>query len=86
MTDMFENQAAALSGPAVGGFSITPSDGTRFAQPSRAIYVGGAGTLSVEMLTGEVVTFQGLPGGVVLPIRAVRVLAESTAGALVGLY
>lgn len=86
MADIFENQAANLAGPAFGAFSITPSDGVRFDQPSRAIYVGGAGNLVAEMLDGTVATFSGVPGGALMPIRVVKILAASTASALVGLY
>lgn len=86
MTDIYQNHSTHLTGPAGGAFGITPSDDTVFAQPTRALYVGAAGSVVVEMLLGGTVTFAGVPGGSVLPVRAVRVLAASTASSLVGLY
>jgi hypothetical protein len=38
------------------------------------------------MLWGGIVTFEGVPGGAILPVRVRRVLIGTTAGALVGLY
>jgi hypothetical protein len=86
MADIFQHHATDLAGPAGGAFSITPSDSTEFTQPTRAIYVGGAGSLSVDMLLGGTVVLSGIPGGTLLPLRALRVREASTATAIVGLY
>lgn len=38
--------------PYVGGFAITPSDTVKFTSSTRAIFVGGAGTVTVVMADG----------------------------------
>ncbi|KQN74982.1 hypothetical protein [Devosia sp. Leaf64] len=86
MADIFSSHSLDLAAPATGAFAITPSDTTIFDQPTRAVYVGAAGTLAVEMLSGGSVFFEGLPAGAILPVRVRRVLAASTASFLVGLY
>lgn len=67
---------------------ITPADGADLANPTRAIYVGGTGTLTVTMAdTGTDVLFSAIPVGTILPIRAKRVKATgTTATLLVALY
>jgi hypothetical protein len=75
-------------GPLDGSFTITPSDSTMLARPTRAVYVGGAGNLAVR-LAGDQSTpiFMAVPVGTVLNIRADKILATgTTATNLVGLY
>jgi hypothetical protein len=86
MPDLFENLATSLESPAAGGFSITPNDSADLPTVTRALYVGTGGTLAVTLRSGQTVTFQNLPNGALLPIRVLRVLTGTTAGALVGLY
>jgi len=86
MADIFSSHSIDVAAPAAGAFAITPNDATIFDQPTRALYVGGSGTVQVEMLWGSTVTFEGVPGGSTLPIRVRRVLAATSANFLVGLY
>lgn len=66
--------------------AITPHD-TDDIQQTVAIYVGGIGNLKVDMKGGNAVTFQAVPVGTVLEIRATRVYATgTTATNLLGLY
>lgn len=69
MADIFSSHSIDVPVPAAGAFAITPNDSTLFDQPTRALYVGGSGTVQVEMLWGGTVTLQGVPGGSMLPIR-----------------
>lgn len=86
MPDRFATTHASLSGPASSGFTITPSDGSDLTETTRALYVGTAGNLAVQMLTGETLTLSGVPAGSFLPLRVNRVLATgTTAAAIVGL-
>lgn len=62
---------------------VTPSDSADLANFSRAIYVGGAGNLNVDMLTGETVLFSGIPAGTLLPIRVKRVRSTNTTATLI---
>jgi len=66
--------------------AITPNNSVVFDQPTRAIYVGGGGTVEVETLWGGTVTFEGVAAGAILPIRALRVLSGTSAAFLIGLY
>ncbi|MDB5562367.1 MAG: uncharacterized protein JWN11_1785 [Hyphomicrobiales bacterium] len=86
MLDRYEGEAAGLSAPAHAGFPITPNDNADLAEVTRAVYVGGAGAVSVLMASGQTVTFAAVAASVLLPIRVRRVLASgTTATNLVGL-
>jgi len=77
-------------------FAITPSDTTVFppnasssstrVQVTRAVWVGGAGNLSVTMISGDSALFSGVPAGTILPIQVKQVLAATTATLILGLY
>jgi len=85
-TDAFERYARGLTTPADDAFAITPSDGADLAQVVRALYIGGAGSISLVTRAGSTVAFTGLAAGTVLPVRAARVRATgTTATGLVGL-
>lgn len=86
MTDRFAHTQSSLSGPASSGFAITPSDSQVLSETTRALYVGTSGDLTVRMLSGEVLTLQNVPGGAILPLRTIAVLATgTTAGAIAAL-
>lgn len=72
--------------PAVYAVAITPSATDDLPVVSRAIYVGGTGDVTVIMKGGGSVTFSAVPAGAILPIRATRVLATSTATLMLNLY
>jgi hypothetical protein len=87
MTDKFASFDVAPSGPATGGFAITKSDATVFAQPTRAVWVGGAGNLAVTYLDGTTDVITGVPAGTLLPIRVTQVLSTGTSATTIsGLY
>lgn len=75
-----------LMGPAEGAAAITTSDSAELTYVTRAIYVGTAGDLHVVMDDGSEVTFSGMAGGVIYPLRVRQVFTDSTATDLVGLY
>lgn len=78
--------SAHISAPAVHAAAITPSDVTDLTAPTRSIYVGTTGNMTVKMYGGETVTFTAVPVGV-FPIQALRVNATGlTAGSLVALW
>ena len=65
-------------GDPAGNAAVTPDDGTVFTEPSRALYVGGTGTLTVRTYPGgQVVQFTAVPIGI-LPLRVDKVLATGT--------
>jgi hypothetical protein len=86
MPDRFADQASGLTSPASDGFPITPDDTALLPEVVRAIYIGSGGTLVLELAGGTALTFAGLSGGTILPVRAQRIKATgTTAAALVGL-
>lgn len=71
--------------PADKAFNITADDITNF-PPTRALYVGGGGTVRVTMKNGAVINFVGMTAGTIYPISVIRVWAiGTTATNLVGL-
>lgn len=86
MPDQFANHAPGLESPPAHGFAITPSDGADLADVTRALYVGGSGNVALTLLSGATLTFTGVAGGTLLPLRAKAVKATgTTATNLVGL-
>lgn len=87
MADKFATYSAGSGSPATGGFSVTKSDATVFAQPTRSLWVGGAGDVAVRMLDGTTPIFTGVLAGALLPVRVDKVLSTgTTATNIVGLY
>lgn len=85
--DPFENHSSSLQAPARGAAAVVPDDDAELAYMTRALYVGGAGDVSVRMADGQEVIFFNVPGGSVLPIRVVKVLAAgTTAGSMIALW
>jgi hypothetical protein len=86
MTDRFNSRAEGLTAPARHGFAITPADGADLGELTRALYVGGAGNITLVMASGAELLLSGVPAGSLLPLRVRRVKATgTTATALVGL-
>ena len=90
MSDKFDNHAPGLTSPAGSAQAVSPSDSTDLPVHSRAIYVGGGGSLAIELVgaaAGQPVTLQNVPSGSILPLRVRRVRATgTTATALVSLW
>lgn len=59
--------------------AITPSDSADLTNPTRGLYVGASGDVSV-ILVGDsaAVTFTGLAAGIVHPLRVKRVRSTGT--------
>ena len=66
------------SNPSTLAVAVTPSDSTSFTQgPCRALYIGGAGNVSLQS-NGAAVVFVGLAAGTILPVETPRVNSTST--------
>ena len=91
MSDRWGRHKADITAPPSNGFVITPDDDNDLPHVTRAIYVGGAGTLVVDFVGyeddpgAEDVPFE-VAAGQTLIGRFVRVKETSDASALVGLY
>ena len=87
MADPYESNAAGLDSPAIDGAAVTPNDSTDLTTTPRALWVGGAGNVSLVTLGGTTLTITGIPAGTLLPIRVTRVRSTSTtATAIVALW
>lgn len=78
MPSAFEETA-----PAGYAWVVTPNDSTDLVKHTRAILVGGAGNVAVEMFepaTGKLanVTLTGLTAGSIIPVRTKRILSTGT--------
>lgn len=73
---------------ATNALQITPNDSVDLPQATRAIYIGGSGTLTVMFNgTNSIVTYPAVAAGSSLPISVRRVYASGTsATGLVGMW
>lgn len=70
----------------LNGISVTPDDNVILA-PTRGLYIGGTGDLTVDFVNGEedvVITAPVI--GTIIPISVVKVKAATTATLIVALY
>lgn len=68
-----------------GAEVVTPNDTTEI-PVTRALYVGAGGDIAVTMADGQVVTFVGVPTGVILPIQVSKVMVATVATSILALY
>jgi hypothetical protein len=67
--------------------TATPSDTVALTSPCEALYVGGAGDVTVVTVGGETQLFKAVPVGTTLPVAATQVMATGTGATfLVGLW
>lgn len=79
MSDRFALTADSPISAARRVAAITPSDGADLDRFPKAIYIGGAGNVSLIAIDDtDPVTFTGLAAGSVLLVRARRVRATGT--------
>jgi hypothetical protein len=78
MDDRFSDYATGLTAPARDAAAILPDDGADLPEASRAIYIGGTGSLRVRMVSGATADFAAVQGGLVYPFRVARVMATGT--------
>lgn len=76
--DKFANFPTTPISPARGGMPVIPNDAAELTQISRALYIGQGGDVNVTLADGDGVTFEAVPAGSLLPIRASAVLATGT--------
>lgn len=74
--------------PAGNAVVVTPSDSVDLAIPTRALWVGVSGNISVEMEgIGSAIVFSGIATGTLIPIAVSRVNSTlTTATNIVALY
>ena len=87
MADQFTDYRAELDSPAASAAAVTPNDSVDLDPPARALYIGVAGDVKVDMFgAGTAVVFTAMPVGE-HPIRVTRVYStDTTATNIVALY
>ena len=70
---------SGLIDPADDGFAITPSDTEDLEVPTRYLYVGVAGNVKVDMLSGTTITWVTLAAGVLHQLQVRKVYSTGTA-------
>lgn len=84
--DQFKDLPSTLTSPATHAVVIVPNDTALLPLVTRAVYVGQTGDVSVEMQSGQIVTFENIQGGSILAIRALKVRQTgSTATGLIAM-
>jgi hypothetical protein len=79
MADEWAGRGQSIDSPAANAAAVTPNNSTDLANATRALYIGGAGDVKVDLVgTGTAVIFAGLAAGTILPVRATRVYAADT--------
>lgn len=76
--DVHAGQSETLSSPCDNGAVVTPNNDTDLTYVTRALWVGGAGTVNVVLAGGQTVLFSGIQAGTLLPLRVSRVKSSST--------
>lgn len=76
--------AVAATGPTFDGAAVAKSDSTLLVGV-RALWVGGAGDLTLTVRTGDIV-IKAVPAGTLLPIGPSKVKNATTATDIVALY
>ncbi len=70
--------------PAAFGVAVTPSNTVDLLIPSRFLWVGGAGTLKMDLVGGETVTITLTAESLgMVPFRATRVYLTGTTATLI---
>lgn len=82
MSETTFNNTPTITAPGFNAVAVSPNDTTDLTFTSRALYIGGAGDVSVIMDNGgrggNTVTFASVPAGTILPITAARVRVTGT--------
>jgi hypothetical protein len=71
---------------AVDAAAVTPGAGALAGGPTRGLWIGTGGSVTVTMLAGSSVTFAGIADGTLLPIQVTHVTAVVGAGSIIALY
>lgn len=73
--------------PGRNAIAVTEHDTNELSKYPRALYIGGAGNLVVDMLGGQNdVAFNNVAAGTILPITVKRVKAASTVSDIVAIW
>jgi len=78
MPDRYAGTGDDLLAPAQHAVAVTPSDSQALANASKRLWIGGAGNVTLITVGGETVTYNSVPAGTYLKVRANQVKATGT--------
>jgi hypothetical protein len=78
MADPYLGTGSDLLGPAANAAAVTPSDTANLPTSSKRLWVGTAGNVKVTTVGGSTVTYDNVPSGAYLQVRAQQVFATGT--------
>ena len=78
MTDKWSGASGGIEGPIEGIVVVTPHDSNNLSEITRALYIGGAGNLTVVTFDNQVVLITAPAVGVWHPLRVRRVNSTGT--------
>jgi hypothetical protein len=86
MKDAFADHTVGLTAPASHAESVVPNDSADLTHATRGLFVGQSGNVRVRTSAGDIVTLANMQGGVLYPVRVVRIFQTgTTASDIVGL-
>jgi hypothetical protein len=78
MADRFAGLGEDLLGPAQHAVAAATSDTVALPNVSKRLWVGGAGNVKLVTLGGETVTYNAVPAGTYLNVRASQIFVTGT--------
>jgi len=85
-SDRFSHHSDSPSSPARHAFAVSPSDSVSLSPLPKALFVGGAGTITLRTIDSPADVTLEVQAGQILPLRALYVRANgTTASGLVAL-
>ena len=83
VVDRYAGSGDDLLSPASHAAAVTLSDTVDLAFASKRLWVGTAGNVKINTVGGETVTYNSVPAGTYLQVRATRVYATGTTATVV---
>ena len=77
-TDRFSYRSDSPFGPSRHAFAVTPSDATPLSPVPKALFVGGAGTVTLRTIDSTADVTLTVQAGQILPLRAAYVRSSGT--------
>lgn len=78
MADPYANIGSDLLSPASHAAAVIPSDSADLPTSSKRLWIGSAGNVALVTVGGDSVTYNSVPAGSYLQVRARRVMATGT--------
>lgn len=91
-SDPYAQRSTEVNSYARGMLAVVPSDTVDLTTYAKALYIGGAGTISFIPVanyaggSSSPITLASQPAGTLIPVQVARVLATGTTATVFGMY